>query len=71
MFGESFLRLEDYYCYMATLLKTLGDVYSPSQTDAYNNQYNTMNPIDKENDPLSVFDPVQLDFKNLLHHYDE
>lgn len=27
IFGESYLRLEDYYCYIATTLKTLGDYF--------------------------------------------
>jgi hypothetical protein len=27
IFGESYLRLEDNYCYMATLMKTLGDLF--------------------------------------------
>lgn len=29
-FGESYLRLEDYYCYMARLMKELGDLYNGS-----------------------------------------
>lgn len=33
VFGESYLRLKDYYCYMATLLKSLGDLYNNTNTD--------------------------------------
>jgi hypothetical protein len=30
IFGESYLRLEDNYCYMATVMKTLGDLLERS-----------------------------------------
>lgn len=35
-FGQSYLRLEDYYCYAATALEAMGSVATPSAMVPFN-----------------------------------
>lgn len=35
-FGQSYLRLEDYYCYAATALEAMGRVATPSSLVPFN-----------------------------------